>query len=448
MKHFKEIIRVSLPLVASTASYTVLTFTDRMFLSWYSAEAIAASVPAMVLSFAFICFFMGTGQYVNVLIAQFYGASQNDNVARSFWQGVYFSIFAGLVLLLFIPLGNLIIDVSGHSPEVIVQEKLYFDVLMYGAGLVVMVNVLAAYYSGRGRTNVVMYTSFLGAAVNIFLNYILIFGKFGLPEMGIKGAGLATVLANAFIVLFYAIIIFGGKDRRKIPVSRYIGFNWRIFSKLIRFGAPNGFQFFIDVSSFTAFIFLIGLHGDDILAASNIVLSVNMLAFMPIVGFGQATSILVGQYMGRKDQESVVSITWDTIKVAALYGVAVSCTFIAFPEFYLQFFKSDDVVAFAKITEAAIPFFMVLPSFLIADTFAIIIGSALGGAGDTKFKMWFSIFGACALFVPIQFLILRTFNISAIFGWVWLSLYWAIVGFVFWLRFKRGIWRNIDMVGH
>ncbi len=434
-------------MVASTASYTVLTFTDRMFLSWYSPEAIAASVPAMALSFAAICFFMGTGQYVNVLIAQFYGASQNENVARSLWQGIYFSIFSGIVLVLFIPLGLLIINNSGHSPEVIIQEKTYFEVLMYGAGLVVLVHVLAAYYSGRGRTNVVMYTSFLGAGVNILLNYLLIFGKGGLPEMGIKGAGLATILANLFIALFYFIIIFTGKDRHKIPVIRFAGFNWEVFRKLIRFGAPNGFQFFIDVSAFTAFIFLIGLHGDDILAASNIVLSVNMLAFMPIVGFGQATSILVGQYMGRKDQESVVSITWDTIKVACIYGGTVGFTFLLFPEFYIQFFRGEDATSFLNITKAAIPLFMLLPAFLLADTFAIIFGSALGGAGDTKFKMWFTIIATLTLFVPVEVLILKFSEMSAVAGWVWITLYWTFVGFVFWLRFKKGSWRSIDMVG-
>ncbi len=447
MKHFREIFRISLPLVASTASYTVLTFTDRMFLSWYSPEAIAASVPAMVLSFSVTSFFMGTGQYVNVLIAQFYGASKNDDVARSFWQGIYFSILSGLILLLFIPIGKIIIDYSGHSTNVALLEKAYFEVLMYGGGLVVLVNVLAAYYSGRGRTRIVMYVSFLGAAINIFLNYILIFGKWGMPELGIKGAGIATVLSNAIIVCVYIGSIFGGKDRRRIPITKYFSFNWQIFRKLFRFGAPNGFQFFIDVSAFTVFVFLLGLHGNDILAASNIVLSINLLAFMPMIGFGQATSILVGQYMGKKEAESVFSITWDTLKMAGLYGAMVGGLFFFFPEFFIQFFKSDNAVSFAKITQAAIPLLMILPAFLLVDAIAIICGSALGGAGDTKFKMWFSIFGACFLFIPGEILILKVFNQNAIWGWAWITLYWGLIAVVFCLRFRKGHWRKIDMIG-
>ncbi len=446
MKHLNEILRVTLPLVASTASYTVLTFTDRMFLSWYSPEAIAASVPAAVLCFSAICFFMGVGQYVNVLIAQFFGASQNSDVARSLWQGIYFSIFSAVILILFIPAGKLIIDFSGHSPDVIVQEKIYFEVLLFGGGLVVLLNVLAAYYSGRSRTKVVMYVSFVGAAVNVFLNYVLIFGKMGMPELGIMGAGIATVLANLVIIIFYLGMIFLGNDRHTIPVSRHFGFNRKIFLKLVRFGAPNGFQFFIDVSAFTIFVFLIGLRGDHVMAASNIVLSVNMLAFMPMVGFGQATAILVGRYMGRKEPEFVVSITWDTIKIVGLYGVLTGLAFFFFPEFFIQFFQSNDAVSFQKITEAAIPLFMILPLFLIGDTASIIFGSVLAGTGDTTFKMWFSIAAACLLFVPGELLILKVFNLPAIYGWIWITLYLSVVGLVFWLRFTKGQWKKIDMI--
>ena len=446
MKHFREILRVSLPLVVSTASYTVLTFTDRMFLSWYSPEAIAASVPAMILSYAGICFFMGTGQYTNVLIAQFFGASLDKDVARSLWQGIYFSIISSLILLLFIPLGKYIIDISGHGIEVITLEKAYFEILLTGGGLVVLNGVLSSYYSGRGKTKIIMYISFVGAAINIFLNYILIFGRFGFPELGIEGAGIATVTSNFAIAIIYLAFIFLGKDRRFIPITKLVSFNWRIFYKLLRFGAPNGFQQLIDITSFTVFIFLIGLHGDHILAATNIVLSINMLAFMPMLGFGQAAAILVGQYIGKNEKESVLSITSDTLKVAFIYGIGIGLLFLFFPEFFIQFFKSADTVSFQKISDAAIPLFMILPAFLLSDTVAIIYGSVLGGTGDTKFKMWFSVLLSSFLFVPGEVLILKTFGFSAIIGWLWITFYLTLMAFVFWMRFKTGNWRKIDMI--
>ena len=444
--NFGEILRVSLPLVVSNAFHTVLTFTDRMFLSWHSQTSIAASVPASILSFTFVCFFLATGQYVNVLTAQFFGAKQNDDVAKSLWQGIYFTVISAFIITLFIPLGNLIIDYSGHSPHVIEEEKLYFGILMLGGGLIVATAVLSSYFSGRSRTKIVMYFAIMGAILNILFNYILIFGKLGFPSMGIRGAGIATVSAAGIVVVAYLFLIFLGKDRKTFPLIRMFGFDKRIFIKLIRFGVPSGFQFFVDLATFSAFIFLIGLQGDAILAASNIVLSVNMLAFMPMAGMGMATAILVGQYMGKMKQDVVIRVTYRTLKMAFIYGVLAGIAFFFFPEFFLSFFKGENGGSFSKIRAEAIPLFKILPVFLLCDCVAIVFGNALNGVGDTRFKMWFVIAIACLLFAPGESLILGYFRLPAIYGWIFCSFYIFCFGFGFWLRFKQGKWRDIDMI--
>jgi MATE family multidrug resistance protein len=442
-----EILRVSLPLVVSNASHTVLTFTDRMFLSWYSPTAIAASVPASLLSFTFVCFFLATGQYVNVLIAQFFGAKQHEDLAKSLWQGIYFTLISAFIIILFIPLGNLIIDFSGHSAHVIAEEKLYFDILMLGGGLIVASAVLSSYFSGRSLTRIVMYFGILGAILNILFNYVLIFGKLGFPSMGIRGAGIATVSASGVVVVAYLFLIFLGEDRKTFPLTRVFGFDKRIFLKLIRFGVPNGFQFFVDLATFSAFIFLIGLQGDAVLAASNIVLSVNMLAFMPMTGIGMATAILVGQYMGKMKPDIVTRVTYRTLKMAFAYGVVAGIAFFFFPEFFLSFFKGENSSSFSRIQTEAIPLFKILPVFLLCDCVAIVFGSTLNGVGDTRFKMWFVIAIACLLFAPGEALILGYLRLPAIYGWIFCSFYIFCFGFVFFLRFKQGKWRDIDMIG-
>ena len=441
-----EILRVSLPLVASTTSHTIMTFTDRMFLSWYSPAAIAASVPASLLSFTFICFFLGTGQYVNVLIAQFHGAQRNDDVARSLWQGTYFALIAASIIAFCTPLGSFIINHSGHSSQVIVEEQAYYKILMFGGGLVIMTAVLGSYFSGRSQTKILMYLSFMGAILNILFNYILIFGKLGFPAMGIRGAGLATISASAFVVLAYIVLILIGEDRHRYPVTRLTGFNKRIFAKLIRFGAPNGFQFFIDLATFSAFIFLIGLQGDTVLAASNIVLSVHMLAFMPMVGLGQAIGILVGQCMGREQPDIAVKVTHRALIMAVVYGLLTGVLFFFLPHFFVGFFRGDDAVSYDAIQAAAIPIFRVLPAFLMCDCFANVFGGALGGVGDTRFKMWIMIVFAVLLFAPGEVLILGYWQLSVIYGWLFCTFYIFLFGSALYLRFRYGRWREIDMI--
>ena len=446
MGNYREILKVALPLVASTTSHTIMTFTDRMFLSWFSPAAIAASVPGSILSFTFICFFMGTGQYVNVLVAQFYGADRKEDLARSLWQGIYFALLTAVIVVLCTPFGLYIIDHSGHSQQVIVEEKAYFSILMYGGGLLVMTAVLGGYFSGRSKTKIVMYLSFLGAALNIVFNYVLIFGKLGFPAMGIRGAGIATVSASAFVALAYIALILTGKDRHLYPVTRLTGFNRTIFTKLFRFGAPNGFQFFIDLVTFTAFIFLIGLQGDTILAASNIVLSVHMLAFMPMVGLGQAIGILVGQCMGRREPDVAVVITRRALKMAALYCVSTGIAFYFFPHFFIGLFRGDNASAYDAIQAAAIPIFKMLPAFILCDCFANIYGGALGGVGDTRFKMWIMIVVAVFVFTPGEILILGYWQLHAVYGWLYCTFYIFLFGLALYIRFRQGKWRKIDMV--
>jgi len=442
-----EILKVALPLVASTTSHTIMTFTDRMFLSWYSPAAIAASVPASVLSYTFICFFLGTGRYVNVLIAQFFGAELSEDLGKSLWQGIYFAFVAAFAIVLCTPLGIFIIEHSGHSTQVIAEERAYFEILMFGGGLVVMTAVLSSYFSGRSRTKVVVYLAFVGAILNIVFNYVLIFGKLGMPAMGIRGAGIATVSASGFVVLAYVVLILTGRDRRQYPVTRSIGFDKRIFAKLIRFGAPNGFQSFIDLSTFSAFIFLIGLQGDTILAASNIVLSVDLLAFMPMVGLGQAIGILVGQCMGRRLPDTAVTVTHRALAMAVLYGVAIGIAFFCFPQFFIGFFRGGNAGHYDAIEKAAIPIFRILPFFLLCDCLANIFGGALGGVGDTRFKMWAIITLSVLLFAPGELLILGYWRLPAIYGWLFCTFYIFLFGSVLYVRFRQGKWREIDMIG-
>jgi len=389
---------------------------------------------------------MGTGQYVNVLIAQFFGADQNEDLARSLWQGIYFTLMAAFVIVLCMPLGLFIIDHSGHSVQVIAEEKAYFSILIYGGGLNIMAAVLGSYFSGRSRTKIVMYLSFLGAVLNILFNYVLIFGKLAFPAMGIRGAGIATVAASGFVVLAYVALILAGRDRHQYPVTRLIGFNRKIFTKLFRFGAPNGFQFFIDLVTFTAFIFLIGLQGDTVLAASNIVLSVHMLAFMPMVGLGQAIGILVGQCMGRRQPDVAIVITRRALKMAALYCVSTGIAFYFFPHFFIGLFRGDNASAYDAIQAAAIPIFRMLPAFILCDCFANIYGGALGGVGDTRFKMWVMIIVAVFVFTPGEILILGYWRLQAVYGWLFCTFYIFLFGSALYLRFRQGKWREIDMV--
>ena len=442
----KEILLVAFPLIISSATHTVLTFTDRMFLSWYSPDCIAASGPASILSYTIICFFIGTGAYLNTIIAQYFGAKKRFYITKALWQGIYFGLISSVAIVMLIPVGNMLFDHSEHGKQVIILEKSYFSILMYGGGLVVIGSVFSSFFSGRGRTKPVMIITFISTVINIILDYTLIFGKFGLPALGIVGAGIATLLSHVIVLIIFAFLIFRRKYRKRFRIHRIWQFDKKIFMKLIKFGTPEGFHYFVDIAGFSVFIFFIGSYGSIALAASNIAIFVDMMAFMPMVGIGIATSILVGQYIGKNKKDVSIVITNNSMKITAIYGTFIGLLFWFFPGFFVSFFKGKDVDTFLLIRSSTIPIFHVLPFFLMADSLHIIFGSALSGAGDTKFKMMIATLLVSLLFIPGEFFILKNWKLPVSYGWWWSTLYLLVIGVIYLLRFRQGQWRNIDMI--
>src|SRR5262245_472171 len=166
-----------------------------MFLTWYSKDAMAASLPAGMFFWTMICFPQGVAAFVNTFVAQYYGAGRLERIGAAVRQGVWFGTLMTPLFLLLIPLAPWLMSHAGATPEIVRLETLYFQTLTLGAGAAVISAAMSSFYTGRGLTSVVMLVDVAGSLVNILLDWLFIFGKFGLPELGIAGAGLATAIA-------------------------------------------------------------------------------------------------------------------------------------------------------------------------------------------------------------------------------------------------------------
>ena len=323
-------------------SITLMLFTDRLFLSRYSLDAIAAAMPAGIASFLFLSFFMGVASYVNVFVAQYIGMNEPKKVGASLWQGLYFSFgSAGILALLYFLAGPLF-NAAGHSPQVQKLEIQYFQILILGAGTSVCSSALSGFFSGRGLTRIVMLAHFTGAAINIPLDYCLINGIGPFPEMGIRGAGIATVTAYSVIMIIFSVLIFTSSNERKFGVISHWKLSPSIFFRLMKYGLPNGVQFFVDVFAFTAFVFLVGRLGKQFLAATNIVFSISTFAFLPMIGFGIGLSIMVGQALGRNRPEEAERATGSTLRITLAYMMSIALLFVLAPEWLMDLFRQRE----------------------------------------------------------------------------------------------------------
>lgn len=183
----REVLALALPLVVATCFWTVMNFTDRMFLLWHSDAAMAAALPAGLMHFTLLCFPFGLVTYLSTFVAQYFGAGRPERIGRIIWQGVWVAIVACPLILATIPLAPGIFRAVGHGPEVAALEVAYYQVLAWGAGGALLSAVCSAFFTGLGRTRVVMVVDASAAVLNVVLDYAWIFGRFGFPAWGRAG---------------------------------------------------------------------------------------------------------------------------------------------------------------------------------------------------------------------------------------------------------------------
>ncbi len=445
---YRRVLAIGLPLVVSMGSTTLMLFTDRMFLGNYSLDAIAAAMPAGIAAFAIQSFFIGTAGYTGVFIAQYTGAQRPQRVGAALWQGVWFCLLAGLVTAAASLVAGPLFALAGHPDDVRVLEEPYFRILMLGGVFGILDATFSGFFTGRGLTRVVMAVNLVGAVLNIPLDYALIYGVFGLPEMGIRGAALATVAGGAVSAVLFAALIFTRKNEVLFRVRSAFALDRDLFSRLMKYGLPGGVQFFLDIFAITFFVFLVGRIGKEELAATNIVFSINTLTFLPMVGFSVAASTLVGQALGADDPDAAHRDTMATLRLTLGYMTAVALLFVVFPEAFLSLFRPRDMDAagYAAITATGVWLMRFVAVYSIFDAVAMILFGALKGAGDSRYLML--AMGGAAIFVMIlpTYAAVSAFGAGVYTAWGFLTAYIVALAGLMWLRYRGGAWRRMRII--
>jgi len=446
---YREALKIGFPLVVSMISNTVMTFTDRIFLGNYSLDALGASLPANVMAFLFLSFFMGVSEYVNVFIAQYTGACRPADVGRALWQGLWFSIPSGLFLAALLFLAEPMFRLIDHPPAIQRLEIIYFQILTVGSMPCLLGLCLSNFYAGRGLTKPVMLISMGSIFINVPLDYCLINGIGPFPEMGIAGAGLATVIGFIAPLIVYVLLIFTRANEAVYKVRSAWRFDRKLFGRFLHFGLPGGVQFFLDMFAISFFVFIVGRFGPVELASTSAVFSIYNLAFLPTIGLHVAASIMVGQAMGDGNPDRGAFATHSVLHLALAYMGVMAVVFWVMPEFLVNLFRARGAAAadFDKVLVLGEVLMRYCAVFTLLDAVAIIFMGGLKGAGDTRFIM--TVMGLSSIVcIVIPLLVLNKLNVTSIHGpWIFLLLYVTILASTFTLRFIKGPWRRIDLIG-
>lgn len=445
---YAEVIRVCLPLVMSMAAVTVMEFTDRVFLSNYSLDAISAATPAGIAAFLFILFFSGVSGYGTVFIDQYAGAGAQDRIGSAIWQIIYFSLASGIALVGISFLAVPIFQLGGHGPEIQRLEVIYFSILCQGAVLNVAGTGLASFYTGRGMTRPVMMINAAGMLFNIPLDYALINGIWWFPELGITGAAIATVAAWGLILVCFTVLIFTRTNERRYRIYSARSFDRKLFVRLLQFGMPGALQFCLDVFAFAFFIFMVGRIGKIELAATNIVIAINSLAFMPAMGFSQGVSSLVGQDLGRRQPQQARYAVWSAIHLLMFYIFVLDFFYILTPQYLISFFipAGQAGPSYSAIISTGVTLLRIVALYVFLDALYMAFVGVLRGAGDTHFIMWaIGIASLVVMIIPV-YVGITYFQMSVYFAWICTTLFITALFTITSLRYRQGKWEKMLVV--
>jgi multidrug resistance protein, MATE family len=319
---------------------------------------------------------------------------------------------------------------------------------MLGAVFGLLQNALSCFYSGRGLTMPIMIINVIGVTLNVPLDYMLINGRGGFPEMGMAGSAVATVTSSAVMLLLYIAVVFRESNDRVYGVRRMWFFNRVLFARLLKFGTPAGIQMFVDFFGFAIFLLMAGRLGRDALAATNIACSINLLAFMPMIGFSIAVSTLVGQAIGRGCPEDGMVATQSALHLTCAYMWTLAALFVLAPEWLINIFQAPGDVAgeFSAVRSLTVVVLRFVAFYSIFDAINVIYSGALRGAGDTKFIGWTIAclsLGLLVLPVTIGVIYCRA-GLYAIWGF--LSAYVCLLALVFRWRYRQGRWKRMRVI--
>jgi len=439
---YKEVLVLAIPLVITTSAGSVQSFIDRMFLSWFDPNALAATVPATLVTMTLTAVFIGLAGYVGVFVAQYYGAREDAQIGPMVWQGFYTT---GLSLLAVVPVYLYIIplfELIGHDPILQVMEANYARILILTIPIAIISASVSGFFSGIGRTSVVMWSNLLITLVNCALDYGLIFGRWGMPRMGVEGAAWATFIALLTGTLIQLWVFFAPRYRQAYSTLGGWHLNWTLFRRLLRFGLPVGFQFQMQILAWTLFVLLIGRIGVAALTAHSIAMNVFMLIVMPVAGMSIAVSVLVGQRLGAEDTESAERVTYSAIHLSMAFFVVAGLLLVTQPNWFTApFVQGMTSEVYASTIPLVDSLLSVVAIFCVFEALSMMMAGALKGAGDTHFVAWAGILSSWLVLVLPTALLAYFWGGNLLWSWLFFGLSGVIMCLIHWLRFRTEKWK-------
>lgn len=435
---YRSIWNISYPIIIGLVAQNLMVVIDTAFLGRLGEVSLGAAAIGGLFYLTLVMFGAGFGIGLQIIIGRRNGAGRLRTIGRIFDHGLYFMVGLALLLIVFLSFAApAILERFISSPAILEQSLIFISYRRFGYFFGFLIMVFNSFYVGIVRTRMVSVATILMAASNMILDYGLIFGNFGLPEMGIAGAALATNVAEFITFLFYLLWSFKNRCISSFRLLRFHKPKKRLYNDLLRLSLPVMFQHFIAFSAWFVFFMILEQIGETALAASNITRSVYMLLMIPVWGLSSATTTLVSNIIGQGKSDEVMPMIKKILTISFIANLLLIQVLIFFPRMVISFFTDSH-----ELVEATLPLLRVITLSLTVFSVSMIVFSALSGTGKTGTALRIEVI-SIILYLLFAFILAVGFDAPASGVWLVEVLYFSVIGIFAYIFLKRGSWKEL-----
>lgn len=434
---FKSTLSLGLPLIAMSLTQSVIHLIDTVMIGWYGVPELAAAVLGT--TFFFVFFIMGSGFAAAVmpLVSEAVASDKEVIIRRVTRMGMWLSVLYAISVIPVIFWSGKILELLGQDPELSKMAQNYLRYVSISMAPALIIMVLRSYLSALERTTVFLWVIISSLVLNTALNWVLIFGKLGMPELGLVGAAIASTLTQVITTLILVVYIIKDKELSKYAIfKRIYKIDWNVFGTVFNLGWPIGLTWLAEVLSFAGTAIIIGLIGTIPLAAHRIALQIVSISFMFHLGLSQACTVKISYYFEKKDVDSLGNGMIAASVLSLILVLLAVILFLFLPEQILGAFLAPDDPSRGSIIDLGITLLVMAAIFQVFDAGQVMVLGSLRGFKDTKVPMLMAAFGYWAVGLPSSYYLGIYLGYGAPGVWGGLAVGLALVCCLLGLRLK------------
>jgi multidrug resistance protein, MATE family len=431
-------MRISLPLICSQLIYALSCIIATMMISHLGRDELATNVLVWGVYIALISISFGVLSAVGVMVAQSYGANDSKSIRITIAQGLILAFVFAIPMALIIWFSPYVLYWTGQEPNIIKLSIPYFHSLAWCMLPLNILLVMEQFLIGIAITRLVLFLSILRVPLEIFLFYVLFFGKWGFPKLGLVGIAYGMTISISMALIVLGCYFYLSSKCRNYRISfKFLQINKKYFLELIRVGWPLGGMYSLEMALFATVALMMGRFGSEMLAAHQIAYQCLVFTLAIIFGVSQGTMVRVGHEVGRNNKPALKLATYVSMGIGFCFMLIITAFYIYFPDYIIAFGVNVYAVENQALIKHTTMFLMLAGILQLTDCFRLITSGALRGLKDTKMSMYITTISLWLIAFPSSYLLAFVLKMGGVGIWWGLIVGLAVSAIVLIIRFNH-----------